>query len=180
MNPRIHEQLHQEPHSRKSQSNQKSQNQDLGSVWSNRAQTAGSLIYNLSIVIYHCLRQSILFTLVQEEEVQRLLDLLLTFDRKQLSLLLRNRKHPRSRSILMADRVFVSCLKVYDHIIHRAYDRLLHGNKRVVQLQDDRILLTTFLYQLVSAKFNSVVLIYLTHDNRIFKSRIRRDKVPVL
>jgi len=178
--PCIKEEFHQEPHSWKCKTKQKSQQQNLGPVWSYRTVAARSLVDDLCVIVNHRLRKGIFLTFVQQEEIQRLLNLLLTLDRKKFAFLLRNRKHPCTGPLLLTYSIVITSLKIYYHVVHRAHNRLFHGSKGIIEFLNDRVLLAALLNKLVPAKLDGIILINLTHHARVLKSGICRNKVSVL
>ena len=93
----IEEEFRKEPHSRNCKTEKETEQKNLGPVWSNRAIASCNIINDLSIIVNHCLSQGILFSLIEQEHVKSLLNLLLTFNRKKFTLFLRHREHSSQR-----------------------------------------------------------------------------------
>ena len=87
MDPRVKEHDHQEDDSRHGQSEQQPQKQDLVPARGDRIAWPGGSVDHPRVVVHHRLGEGVLLALVQEEEVKRLLDLLLALDREHLAFL---------------------------------------------------------------------------------------------
>ena len=176
----IKEQYHKEYCARHCQTNKKTEQQDTLTYWRDRSCRSVYAIYGPCIVIYHSLRERILFTTIEQEHIKRLLDFLLSLYRKHLSFFGRYGSKSLLRLLLTAAGIVALHVDTYYHIIYRTDDRLLQGVDRIIQFLHYRVILATVGNQFIALQFQRVVLVNLSLYRSIADTRARRNKVATL
>lgn len=87
---------------------------------------------------------------MQQEEVKRLLDLLLSTDRLQILCLIGIGCDTCGRALFAAFEFVLSRVEGYDQIVDGCDDCFPHGRERLVEIDDQGILLATVRNQIIS------------------------------
>ena len=180
VHPRVKEEDAQERHSRHCQSDQDTQQQNAVAVGADGSLAAVGTVDDAGIVVGHGLCQCILFAAVEQEQIERFLNLLLAFDRKHFPLFGRYGFHPFLCMLFTALGVVALHVDAHNEVVHCADDGLLHGAQRVVQLLHHRVAVAAVGNQLVAAQLHLVILIDLRLDVDVADARVRRYQVYFL
>lgn len=157
MNACVHKEHEQAAYAGKGYTDEQSKQDDAVALRSYRRTAAVGAVDDARIVVGHSLRESVLLALVQQEQIQGLLDFLLTLDRKDLTLLTRNRRYAVLCPHLAVLGIVAFHVQAYNHIVNGTYDVLLHRTQRVVQLLHHRVVLAAVVYKPVALKFSVII-----------------------
>ena len=152
------EQTEKENNSGNYQTHEDTEQKNTHLVWSDWTVATGSTVNYTGIIVGHSLGKRILLTTVQQEEVQRLLDFLLTLDGQHLAFLGWNGRHPYLCISSTTDSIVTTYTETYYHIVYGTDNALLHSMQRTVQFLHNGVAVAAVFYQFVATQLDSVVL----------------------
>ncbi len=172
--------LHQIDHSeRNRQTKQKAHHQYIARIRRSRAETC-RLIDHTGIISRKRLRKLILLTLLKQEQIKRLLHLLLAFHAQKILRLRGIRRDFRRSRCLRTLQTRNLHVQSIDRIIDRRQYRMTHLIHLLVQLDNQRILVRRLGQQRITLKHKIVVIRNLRLNINVSHTRIHRKHLLVI